>query len=621
MNRKVKSYTLNITALVLIYVVLSLLISTGTLNSYLSGILITIGIAIIMAVSLNLTTGLLGQLALGHAGFMSIGAYTAALITKSLSGTNFVLSLPIGLLAGGLVSALFGLVIGMPALRLKGDYLAIITLGFGEIIRVVIENLSFTGGAGGLSRITRMSRAFSSDTKVSSAIQFSIVFWVMVVIIASIYTLGRSRHGRAIISIRENEVAAEATGIPTTYYKLFAFTLAAFFAGVAGGLYAHQIGMLSAKTFGFNKSIEYLVMVVLGGMGSITGSIISTAVLVALPEFLRGFSEWRLVIYSTMLILMMLFRPVGLMGTKEFSLIQVWENAGRWLKNTLGLKKRQAKMPYTPHYDVWEDSVVLETKNLGIRFGGLVAAEGINLHLKNNEIVGLIGPNGAGKTTVFNILTGVYAPTDGNVVLLNKSINGMSTHDITKNGIARTFQNIRLFKSMTVLENIKVAFHTRMQYSPVSGIVRGSAYQTEEMGIDIRARELLRVFDMEDVANSQADSLPYGQQRKLEICRALACNPKVLLLDEPAAGMNPIETAELMDTIKIIRNRFSVAILLIEHDMKLVMGICERIYVLNYGRIIAEGTPSQIGQNPEVIAAYLGSSDNSGEGGVQHAEG
>ncbi len=621
MNRKVKSYTLNITALVLIYVVLSLLISTGTLNSYLSGILITIGIAIIMVVSLNLTTGLLGQLALGHAGFMSIGAYTAALITKSLSGTNFVLSLPIGLLAGGLVSALFGLVIGMPALRLKGDYLAIITLGFGEIIRVVIENLSFTGGAGGLSRITRMSRAFSSDTKVSSAIQFSIVFWVMVVIIASIYTLGRSRHGRAIISIRENEVAAEATGIPTTYYKLFAFTLAAFFAGVAGGLYAHQIGMLSAKTFGFNKSIEYLVMVVLGGMGSITGSIISTAVLVALPEFLRGFSEWRLVIYSTMLILMMLFRPVGLMGTKEFSLIQVWENAGRWLKNTLGLKKRQAKMPYTPHYDVWEDSVVLETKNLGIRFGGLVAAEGINLHLKNNEIVGLIGPNGAGKTTVFNILTGVYAPTDGNVVLLNKSINGMSTHDITKNGIARTFQNIRLFKSMTVLENIKVAFHTRMQYSPVSGIVRGSAYQTEEMGIDIRARELLRVFDMEDVANSQADSLPYGQQRKLEICRALACNPKVLLLDEPAAGMNPIETAELMDTIKIIRNRFSVAILLIEHDMKLVMGICERIYVLNYGRIIAEGTPSQIGQNPEVIAAYLGSSDNSGEGGVQHAEG
>ncbi len=621
MNKKVKSYTLNIAALVLIYVLFSLLISTGSINNYISGIIITIGIAIIMAVSLNLTTGLLGQLALGHAGFMSIGAYTAALITKAMSGTNFAMSLPIGLMAGGLMAALFGLIIGMPALRLKGDYLAIITLGFGEIIRVVVENLSITGGAGGLSRITRMSRAFSTDTKVSSAIQFSIVFWIMVIIIASIYTLGRSRHGRAIISIRENEVAAESTGIPTTYYKLFAFTLAAFFAGIAGGLYAHQIGMLSPKTFGFNKSIEYLVMVVLGGMGSITGSIISSAVLVALPEFLRGFSEWRLVIYSSLLIIMMLFRPSGLMGTKEFSLTNTWDSAARWIRKTLGIKKRQAKMPYTPHYDVWEDAVVLETKNLGIRFGGLIAAENINLTLCDNEIIGLIGPNGAGKTTVFNLLTGVYAPTDGEIILLNKSINGMPTHEITKNGIARTFQNIRLFKSMTVLENIKVAFHTRMQYSPLSGIVRGSSYQTEEMGIDIRARELLRVFDMEDVAHTLADSLPYGQQRKLEICRALACNPKVLLLDEPAAGMNPIETAELMATIKIIRNQFSVAILLIEHDMKLVMGICERIYVLNYGRVIAHGNPAEIGKNPEVIAAYLGTPDGTNEGGSQDAEG
>ncbi|NLC32809.1 MAG: branched-chain amino acid ABC transporter ATP-binding protein/permease, partial [Clostridiales bacterium] len=495
-----------------------------------------------------------------------------------------------------------------------------ITLGFGEIIRVVIENLSFTGGAGGLSRITRMSRAFSSNPAISNTIQFSIVFWIMVVIITSIYTLGRSRHGRAIISIRENEVAAEATGINTTYYKLFAFTLAAFFAGIAGGLYAHQIGMLTAKTFGFNKSIEYLVMVVLGGMGSITGSIISSVVLVALPEFLRGFSEWRLVIYSLLLILMMLFRPSGLMGTNEFSLIKVWDAAGTFLKKVFGVKKKQAKMPFTPYYDVWEDAVVLETNNLGIRFGGLVAAQGIDIKLRNNEIVGLIGPNGAGKTTVFNMLTGVYSPTEGEILLLNKPIKGMATHEITKNGVARTFQNIRLFKSMSVLDNIKVAFHTRMQYSPLSGVLRGTAYQSEELGIDIRARELLRVFDMESVANTRADGLPYGQQRKLEICRALACNPKVLLLDEPAAGMNPIETAELMKTIKIIRTTFSVAILLIEHDMKLVMGICERIYVLNYGRIIAQGTPESIGKNPDVIAAYLGTPESAIEGGRQDAE-
>lgn len=612
MNKKTKSYVLNISALLILYFVVAALISSGAVNSYYADILATIGISVIMAVSLNLTTGLLGQLALGHAGFMSVGAYVAALVTKNLH-IGFSFSLPLALLLGGLAAALMGLLIGIPALRLKGDYLAIITLGFGEIIRVIIENLTITGGAGGLSRITRMSRAFSDNAAQSTAVQFGIVFWIMVAIIASIFTLGRSRHGRAIISIRENEVAAESTGIHTTYYKLFAFTLAAFFAGVAGGLYAHKTGMISASNFGFNKSIEYLVIVVLGGMGSVTGSIISSAVLVALPEFLRSLSEWRLVIYSVLLILMMLFRPKGLMGTSEFSLIAVWERSARWLKKVLGISRRPTRMPYSPHYDVWEDSVVLETKNLGISFGGLKAAEGISIQLMNNRILGLIGPNGAGKTTVFNLLTGVYLPTEGDVILLGKSILGKPTHQITEQGIARTFQNIRLFKSMTVLENVKVAFHTRMQYSALSGIVRDGRYASEERGIDIRARELLKVFDMEDVADAQADGLPYGQQRKLEICRALACNPKVLLLDEPAAGMNPIETQELMDTIRIIRNRFSVAILLIEHDMKLVMGICEHIYVLNYGRIIAEGPPESISRNPEVIAAYLGVPEEQGD--------
>ncbi|MEG2252613.1 MAG: ABC transporter ATP-binding protein [Clostridia bacterium] len=259
-----------------------------------------------------------------------------------------------------------------------------------------------------------------------------------------------------------------------------------------------------------------------------------------------------------------------------------------------------------PRYDVGEDAPVLQTKNLGIRFGGLQAAENVNLSLKDNEIVGLIGPNGAGKTTVFNMLTGVYLPTEGDIVLMGRSIKGKKTYEIVSAGIARTFQNIRLFKSMTVLENIKVAFHSRMHYSAASGVFRTPKYAREELGIDIRARELLRVFNMEDTANVRADALPYGQQRKLEICRALATNPKVLLLDEPAAGMNPIETRELMDTISLIRDRFSVAVLLIEHDMKLVMGICERIYVLSYGRVLAEGSPREIRNNPEVIAAYLG---------------
>ena len=273
------------------------------------------------------------------------------------------------------------------------------------------------------------------------------------------------------------------------------------------------------------------------------------------------------------------------------------------------LRRRKAGpiLPDVPRYRFDAQSLpVLEMKNLGIRFGGLQAVEDVNIRLTNNEIVGLIGPNGAGKTTVFNLLTGVYLPTDGQVLLLGKPISGKQTYEITRDGIARTFQNIRLFKSMTVIENIKVAFQSRMYYTMLDGSLRDTYYDREEDGCDRRARELLRVFDMEHLADSSANSLPYGQQRKLEICRAMASNPKVLLLDEPAAGMNPIETEELMATIRLIRERFSVTILLIEHDMKLVMGICERIYVLNYGRVIAEGTPAEIKNNPEVIRAYLG---------------
>ena len=613
-DRRFRACLLNLIAVVAIYCTFTLLINSGALNRYYRNILFSICINIIMAVSLNLTTGMLGELALGHAGFMAVGAFASAVITKSWA-VSTAISFPIALIVGGLIAAVFGLVIGIPALRLKGDYLAIITLGFGEIIRVIITNLPITGAAKGLSGIPKLTN-------------FNYVYIIMVLIIAAMFTLGRSRHGRAIISIRENAIAAESTGIAVFRYKVFAFTLAAFFAGVAGALYAHQQGSISAATFDYNKSIDYLVMVVLGGMGSITGSILSATVLSLLPEYLRDLTSLlnkalpfkiadpRMLIYSLVLILMMIFRPKGLLGTAEFSLLRVWEFCARYVrkawqaiaKHLPQRKKKEVTMPEVPKYDyVNFDLPVLEAKGLGIHFGGLQVAENVNLHLMDNEIVGLIGPNGAGKTTIFNMLTGVYQPTAGDIILLGKSIVGHSTHYITANGIARTFQNIRLFKSMTVIENIKVAFQTRMHYTAMEGIVRAPRYAREERGIDIRARELLSVFDMKDVADVPADSLPYGQQRKLEICRALASNPKVLLLDEPAAGMNPKETEELMQAIRIIRDRFSVAILLIEHDMKLVMGICERIYVLNYGRIIAEGTPDQVSHNAEVIAAYLGS--------------
>lgn len=249
---------------------------------------------------------------------------------------------------------------------------------------------------------------------------------------------------------------------------------------------------------------------------------------------------------------------------------------------------------------------LLEVSNLGIAFGGLQAVSQLDLSIEKGHLYGLIGPNGAGKTTVFNMLTGVYRPTEGNIVLDGKDITGRTPEAISKAGIARTFQNIRLFNEMSVLDNVKVALHNQVRYSMMTGILRLPAFREKEHEMNRQAHKLLQIFDLDGQANLKASQLPYGKQRKLEIARALGTNPKLLLLDEPAAGMNPNETEELMQTVRSVRDQFGIAILLIEHDMNFVMGICEEITVLDYGRVIARGDGKSIRNNPKVIAAYLG---------------
>ena len=585
-KNRIGSYIVNTIAIVALFIVGQFMTTSGMLSRYYTGIVMMVGINIILTASLNLTTGYLGQLALGHAGFMSVGAYGAALFTL-YSGLPSGISFPVALVIGGIVAALFGIAIGIPALRLKGDYLAIITLGFGEIIRVLITNVEFTGGAKGLRGIPRITN-------------FAYVYIVVIITLVVLFTLLRSRQGRAIISIREDEVAAEASGINTTYYKLLAFTISAFFAGVAGGLYAHYLSVLDPTNFDFNYSIEILVMVVLGGMGSLTGSVIAAIVLTILPEALRDFASARMLIYSVLLIIMMIFRPSGLMGTREFSLWGlITQIKRRVFKSGAQGGSEQAEAAEPPRD-------MLEVKDLGIQFGGLKALQGLSFTMNPGEIVGLIGPNGAGKTTVFNLLTAVYQPTTGSIMLEQKSLLGKNTHQITEMGIARTFQNIRLYKELSVIDNVKIGFHDQMNYSTTNAVTRSRFYWKEEALIERQAMELLAVFDLQHLANAKASNLPYGAQRKLEIARALASKPRLLLLDEPAAGMNPTETAELMNTIRLIRDRFQVAILLIEHDMSLVMGICERIIVLDYGQVIAHGTPEEVRNDPKVIGAYLG---------------
>lgn len=249
---------------------------------------------------------------------------------------------------------------------------------------------------------------------------------------------------------------------------------------------------------------------------------------------------------------------------------------------------------------------LLEVKNLSISFGGLRAVDDFNLSIEQGQLYGLIGPNGAGKTTVFNLLTGVYKPNEGIITLEGKDITGKSTIEINKDGIARTFQNIRLFKELTVLDNVKVGLHNIHRYSGLTGILRLPKYFKEEKLMNEAAMKLLKVFDLDQEASFLAANLPYGKQRNLEIARALATNPKLLLLDEPAAGMNPNETKELMDTIQFVRKEFNMTILLIEHDMKLVSGICEELTVLNFGRVLTQGKTSDVLNDKEVIKAYLG---------------
>lgn len=272
--------------------------------------------------------------------------------------------------------------------------------------------------------------------------------------------------------------------------------------------------------------------------------------------------------------------------------------------------KKGKMVPYpsgaiVPDRDLGERPA-LECIHLGIEFGGLKAVDDFSLTIGKTEIAGLIGPNGAGKTTVFNLLTKVYQPTHGTILLDGEDTSGKSVYQVNRMGIARTFQNIRLFNTMTVEDNVKVGLHNQERYSGFEGVLRLPTYWKHEKAAHERAMELLSIFDMEHLANEQAGSLPYGAQRRLEIVRALATNPKLLLLDEPAAGMNPNETEELMETIEIVRKRFGVTVLLIEHDMKLVSGICEYLYVLNFGRLLAEGTPKEVLSNPEVVKAYLG---------------
>ncbi len=568
-------------------------------NQYYIQILVNVGVNVMLVLGLTVITGMTGQLSLCQGAFFGIGAYASALLVMR-AGLSFWLSLPLA----AVIAAASGLALGVPALRLRGHYLAMITLAFAVIVHQVIQNWSdLTRGSSGLMGIPwpDVIGAGPLTLSVRSRERYY-VFVVVAVAIAMVAMrrLQRARLGRSLLAIREDEVAAELMGIDTRLCKLLAFALSALFGGVAGSLYAHYAKILTPDLFNVMQSIDILVMLVIGGAGSIVGSLLGAGMVTVLPEALRAVSDYRLLIFGAVLTTCILFFPGGLAGV----LRRAWrrESSGERTAGDTMLTPAALRLPVITSAPVGD--VVLEVGDVVKRFGGLAAVHGVSWELRAGEILGLIGPNGSGKTTMINLISGVYVPTEGRIALGGQTISGLRPSAISHAGISRTFQKIRLFRSLSVAENVAVALAPR-------GVPRvgGRLWRGRVVGGDSDAEgsvtTLLRMVGLEHRACDLARNLSYGEQRLLEIARALGTRPRVLLLDEPAAGLSAVDMELLRRVLVCIRDS-GVGVVLVEHHMELVMHVSNRIVVLDHGEKIFDGTPDKAQTDPGVVEAYLG---------------
>ncbi len=612
-------------------------------NPYYIHLVETIMIYAIVLFGLDIVVGYTGQVSLGHAGLFGIGAYAAGVLVLKL-GAPIWITVPaaIALTAG------FGALLALPALRVTGPYLAMVTLAFGTIVQILINEMTFlTEGPLGIT----LAKPALFGVQLGERGFYWLVLAMLVLSLVFVHRVLRSHLGRAFEALRGSPVASDCMGVSVYRYKVYAFVISAGLAGLAGALYAHSEQYISPNTYNFELTVLFLLAIIMGGRKTRSGALLGAAIIVMLPKLLddielfrqasvcvalavalggallihRGkatprsvvvpvlgsaalaglsfmlstMTDWRLSIFGLITLLVVYYLQDGIVG---------------FARNVFGLKQHQDEVaaqgalpPVDNALHRTERGVgeVLKAEGLVMQFGGLKALHNVDLEIKRHTIHGLIGPNGSGKSTMMNVLTGIYMPTQGRVSFAGEVITGRTSSEIALSGMARTFQNVQLFGEMTALQNVMVGLHHSFHSHLVDVALHTPRYRREHAQGVARAMGLLEFVGLAALAREEARNLPYGKQRVLEIARALALDPKLLLLDEPAAGLTAPDIKDLVRIIRKIKEH-GVTVILIEHHMDVVMSMCDTVSVLDFGQKIAEGPPALVQSNEKVVEAYLG---------------
>ena len=583
--KKLKTYTWLWLGLIIIV----LLAIFWAKNTYYLHVLGAIATTVLVGVGLNILTGLSGQVSIGHAGFFAIGAYTSSLLMTKLQW-NFWLAMVIAVV----VSAVTGLVLAAPALRVSGPYLAMVTVAFGIIVeQILIEWVDLTGGFGGIFNIPQ-PRLFNLPPAMRNVV---LLAWIAAILaLISFAALKKHHWGRAWQAVRDDEIAATALGLNVLRIRLMAFAISAAFTGLGGVFFASIIGFISPGSFTFHRSILFLLVAILGGLGTVAGSVVGAIALVILPELINDFAEYQLLVFGILLLLTLWLTPEGVVSffLKRFDRADAVYPPAMSENNLPLVVKNQT-------------DVSLKVEQITISFGGVKAVNNVDFVAQSGTITSIIGPNGAGKTTLLNLLAGFYAAESGRVYLGKLDLTGKNSLEIVRAGLSRTFQTTRLFDSLSVLDNLKVGY-TGDRLGNIFTALLGRERQTKPL-LETQLIELLAFVGYQDNIHARADSLAFGDRRLVEIARALATNPQIILLDEPAAGLSEQQKKRLARLLRCLANA-GIKVIVIEHDINLVMEISDRLVVLDRGKVICDDTPVKVRNNQRVLEAYLGVAQN-----------